>query len=308
MQDGQTGHDAGGGETLGQRLRRARESQGLEVEAVAERLHTDVTRLKALEHDDFSPFPAAVFARGYVRGYARMFSLPEAELIALYEKQAAPPAVSLHPLPATPYDKKATLLTMAGRVFALALLAGAVFWLMPYTPWRDEHPALNGAPAALNEEAHSGEDIQSAPPPAGMADDAESPDADAFSSVSTRQDAAVSERPVSESAQNVSPAETSGDALVLRFNAESWVEVYDQRGKTLLYELAPGGATRRFEQPQLPLRVRLGNSPAVNIEYNGKVFDQSPHARNSVADFVFDRKIAAAMQSREDDAVSVTAE
>ncbi len=69
-----------------------------------------------------------------------------------------------------------------------------------------------------------------------------------------------------------------------------------------------GGALRSFEQPQLPFRVRLGNSSAVNIEYNGKVFDQSSYARNRVADFVFDRKIDAALQAAEGDLIPATEE
>ncbi|MCL5668952.1 MAG: DUF4115 domain-containing protein [Gammaproteobacteria bacterium] len=309
LQDGQAGHDAGGSETLGQRLRRAREAQGLKIEAVAEQLRIDVTRLKALECDDFSPFPAAVFVRGYVRGYARLFALPETELIALYERQAAPSAVSLHPLQTTRYDKseKTILIMRAGcAITLLVLFAGAGFWLMQYTPWRDEPPVMSTvAEAPAREDA-----APSAPlPAAATANDSEPLNMKSSPApASSQQAAAMTEPPGAEAAQNVPPAETSVDALVLRFSAESWLEVWDERGKMLAYELVPGGATRRFEQPRLPFRVRLGNSSAVNIEYNGKVFDQSPYARNSVADFVFDKKIAAALQAREDDIVSVTAE
>lgn len=318
LQDGQAGHDAGGGETLGERLRRAREAQGLKIEAVAAQLRIDVTRLKALERDDFSSFPAAVFVRGYVRGYARLLTLPGAELIALYEKQAAPSAMPLHPLPATRYDKseKTILITRAGWAFTLlvVLLAGAGFWLTQYTLWRNEQPptASSSTPAASND-APGREDTapELAPsPPAGTANDADTLNAGAPSSGSTRQAAAVIEAPAPETAQNALPMETtpSIDTLVLRFNAGSWAEIHDMQGKTLLYELVPGGATWRFEQPRLPLRVRLGNSSAVNIEYNGKVFDQSPYARNSVADFVFDKKIAAALQAAEGDIIPATAE
>lgn len=296
----QDGHNAGGGDTLGVRLRQAREAQGLKIEAVAGQLRIDVTRLKALERDDFSAFPAAVFVRGYVRGYARLLALPEAEFIALYEKQAPPSAMSLHPLPAARYDKseKTTLITMVGwAITLLVLLAGAGFWLTQSTPWRDEQPqeVSSSTPAASND-ALNREDTAAQQP--------------ASSSGADQQAAAVIEAPAPETTHNALPMETTPSiaALVLRFNVGSWVEIYDKQGKTLLYELAPGGATRRLEQPPLPLRVRLGNSSAVNIEYNGKVFDQSPYARNSVADFVFDKKIAAALRAAEGDIIPATAE
>ncbi|MCL4315813.1 MAG: hypothetical protein M1527_02950, partial [Gammaproteobacteria bacterium] len=79
-------------------------------------------------------------------GYARLFALPETELIALYERQAAPSAVSLHPLQTTRYDKseKTTLIMRAGcAITLLVLFAGAGFWLMQYTPWRDEPPVMS---------------------------------------------------------------------------------------------------------------------------------------------------------------------
>lgn len=295
-------HDAGGGETLGERLRRMREAQGLSIEAVAGQLHLDVARLEALERDDLSSFPAPVFTRGYVRGYARLLALPEAELIALYEKQAPPSAPPVHPFVAR--DKSKVLPPKTGWVFALVLLAGAGFWLIRSAPWRDEQPVTSTvAEAPAREEATP----PASPPAAATANDSEPLTLSTLAPASPQQDAVVTES-VAETAQRVPPLETSVDALVLRFNAESWLEIWDERGKMLAYELVPSGATRRFEQPRLPLRVRLGNSPAVNIEYNGKIFDQSPYARKNVADFVFDRKIAAALQAREDDIVSVTAE
>jgi cytoskeleton protein RodZ len=301
LQDGQTGHDAGGGVTLGRRLRRVREAQGLNIEAVAGQLHLDVTRLEALERDDLSSFPAPVFARGYVRGYARLLALPEAELIALYEKQAPPSAPSLHPLQTTRYDKKTVLRTRAAWAIALlALLAVAGFWLMQYTPWRDEPPVTSTvAVTPAREEA-----TPPAPPVAATEYAPQPLDV----STSTPPQQAAAEPPAVEAAQSIPPEEASVDALVLRFNAESWLEIVDQRGKTLAYELVPAGETRRFERPRLPLQVRLGNSSAVNIEYNGKVFDQTPYARKNVAYFVFDKKTAAALQARESDIVSVTAE
>lgn len=261
---------------MGERLRRAREAQGLKIEAVAAQLRIDVMRLQALERDDFSAFPAAVFVRGYVRGYARLLALPEAELIALYERQAAPSAVSLRPLPVTRYDKseRTILITTAGwAITLLVLLAGMGFWLTQYT-WQDEQPP------------------------------------EASSSTPAAQAAAVIETPAPDITPDVHPVEATPpiDTLVLRFNADSWVEIYDKQGKTLLYELAPAGAVRSFEQPQLPFRVRLGNSSAVNIEYNGKVFDQSPYTRGNVANFTFDEKIAKALQAAEDGVAPATAE
>ncbi len=277
-QAGQAGHDAVGGETLGERLRRAREAQGLKIEAVAEQLHMDVARLKALERDDFSSFPAAVFVRGYVRSYARLLALPEDELSALYEQQAVPSVPPLRPMVSVRYDKKTILMQKAGWALALLLFAAGGYWLAKFIPWGGYQdaalPTLPSPPPATKNTAVM------APPPVP---EREAPLMDATSPAVAHSRPAV-------------------NTLVLRCNADCWVEIYDKQGKTLSYELAPRGATRRFEQPQLPFKVRLGNASAVSIEYNGKVFDHSRYTtRHGTADFVFGKKAAAALQAAEGD-------
>ncbi len=284
LQDGQAGHDAVGGETLGECLRRAREAQGLKIEAVAEQLRIDAARLKALERDDFSALPAAVFVRGYVRSYARFLALPEDELIALYEKQAVPSVPPLRPMASVRHDKKTILAQRAGWALVLLLFAAGGYWLVKSIPWGGhQDTALPSLPS---------------PPPATK-----------NTAVMTPPPVPVQEVPLMDAASPaVAYSRPAVNTLVLRFNADSWVEIYDKQGKTLSYELAPGGALRSFEQPQLPFRVRLGNAPAVNIEYNEKVFDQSPYVRGRVANFVFDEKIAKALQAAQDDVTPVIVE
>ena len=74
------------------------------------------------------------------------------------------------------------------------------------------------------------------------------------------------------------------DVLSLRFNQDSWVEVRDATNQRVMYRLGKAGETRTA-RGKAPFRVFLGNSPGVQIEYNGSNFDQSGFAHGNVARF-----------------------
>ena len=57
-------------ETIGQRLKKAREYRNLTLEKVADATHIRTVYLRALEADDFSAMPSPVQARGFLRNYA----------------------------------------------------------------------------------------------------------------------------------------------------------------------------------------------------------------------------------------------
>jgi cytoskeleton protein RodZ len=57
--------------------------------------------------------------------------------------------------------------------------------------------------------------------------------------------------------------------LAFEFAADSWVEVYDGTGTTVLYDLGKAG-TRREVAGVAPLSVTLGNAPGVVLSVNGR--------------------------------------
>jgi cytoskeletal protein RodZ len=68
-------------ETIGQRLKRAREYRNLTLEKVEEAIHIRVQFLKALEEDDFSSMPSPVHARGFLRNYAEYLKLDLEQMV-----------------------------------------------------------------------------------------------------------------------------------------------------------------------------------------------------------------------------------
>jgi cytoskeleton protein RodZ len=78
------------------------------------------------------------------------------------------------------------------------------------------------------------------------------------------------------------------DVLVIKASDESWADIVDGNGYQLLYyPLRPGMVLRL--QGQAPLRVFLGNAPAVDLSLNQKRFDHTSfHRRNNTARFTVD--------------------
>jgi cytoskeletal protein RodZ len=85
-------------ESIGQRLKKERESRYLALEKASEETRIRVVFLQALEADDYSALPSVAQGRGFLRNYAEYLELNLDELVADLQKNAPPPEVS-GPLP-----------------------------------------------------------------------------------------------------------------------------------------------------------------------------------------------------------------
>jgi len=68
-------------DTFGPRLRRERERRGISLETLAARTNVSIELWVGLESNDFSKWPGGLFARAFVRDYARVVGLDSDELI-----------------------------------------------------------------------------------------------------------------------------------------------------------------------------------------------------------------------------------
>ena len=62
-------------ERFGPHLRRIREQRGISLDHLANRTNVDVELWEAMERNDFSRWPSGIFARAFVREYARAIGL-----------------------------------------------------------------------------------------------------------------------------------------------------------------------------------------------------------------------------------------
>ncbi len=75
-------------ETLGQYLRRERESRSMSLEELSRATRIGLPFLEALERDDFDFFPQRDFIRGFLKGYTRHLSLDGEEVLRRYHLQS----------------------------------------------------------------------------------------------------------------------------------------------------------------------------------------------------------------------------
>jgi len=73
-------------ETLGEKLRQAREERGISISEVAEQTRISPHYLELIEVDDYRTLPGGIFNKGFVKSYAKYVGIDEIEALQDYSK------------------------------------------------------------------------------------------------------------------------------------------------------------------------------------------------------------------------------
>ncbi len=262
----------------GQQLAQARESAGLSQQQVAQALHMTVTKVRALEADDYHRLNVHTFVRGYLRAYALYLQLDPAVVLAAYEQQVAARGLVTNPNALTTKVKdpgRKTWGFIAVLVLVLALLLLISVWFFGN---RIPSPAVTAAlPAQLP--------AASVMPPGTIApavvgtDDAEGStevNADDGAAVdATTAEAGAEVATAEQAAREVTAQQAPLDTLQVAFAAECWLEVSDAEGDVLATDLQRAGS-QIVLQGTAPFQVKLGNAAAASITLNGVAIALTP--------------------------------
>lgn len=142
-------------DSIGKKLREAREARNQTLEQVSQALRIRPYHLQALETDDYSAIPSAAQARGFLRNYADYLGLNVEELVPAVRPQIAEPPP---PSPTTP-----TMIPPAESESKASGLGGLLSGLRGRLARRDETAAAAAVPA------------EAAPPAARAAPETQSP-------------------------------------------------------------------------------------------------------------------------------------
>lgn len=88
---------------IGERLRAERRRQGRSLADAAAETRVRESYLAAIEHDDFAPLGGDVYARGFIRMYARYLGLDHEEILAEFDANHTV-GISASPFPAAEID------------------------------------------------------------------------------------------------------------------------------------------------------------------------------------------------------------
>ena len=295
----------------GSRLAKARAAANLSVEQVATHLNLTVGVVTALERDDAGQLPAPVFVRGYIKNYARLVGLRGDELVNQYENTRAPDVpLELRPRPASESPRVGHGLSLRAVVVVLLVAGlGLVAWwwaqggridvagltgsmasrsTAPTEPTLPAEPApVVVAPrpgAAGNPSPDDGAAQVTAGAMAPSAPDA----APAGQLAMPAQPAApAAPEPVVEPPPPPPPPAPTGHQLSLALSDDVWVEVVDDDGSRLVFDMLRAG-TRRQVTGEGPFLVLLGKAGAVQVELDGRRVDHSAFENKGIARFVLD--------------------
>ena len=73
-------------ESLGEKLRQAREAKGVSISEVAEQTRISALYLESIENDDYRPLPGGIFNKGFVKSFAKYVGFDENEAMQDYAR------------------------------------------------------------------------------------------------------------------------------------------------------------------------------------------------------------------------------
>jgi len=280
--------EAASAQQFGRQLAAARESCGFSIAEVARQLKLSPSQVEAMETGDYQRLPGPVFARGFIRNYARLVKLDPEVLLAGAE-QRLPPATQREP--ELPHSVNIPFPT--GREFnwrryvivapVLLVLLVPVLIFEVYHEDATEVTANSGPVALPQPQVVEQEQAAaaSAVPQIAAVSGAE------VKPVLTLDATALPGKPAAEKSTLPVPGAAverkPGEHLVkLAFDTESWVEIHDRTGRRIFSQLNAAG-TEQAVSGEAPLTLVVGNAHGVRLIHNGKPVDLAPYIKVAVA-------------------------
>ncbi|HEU4683635.1 MAG TPA: RodZ domain-containing protein [Nitrospira sp.] len=290
-------------ESIGEFFKQVRETKGLTIDEVAAKTRIRSDFVRALEEGNFAKLPDQVFARGFVRSYARSLGLDEEDAIhrfiqsagAFYEKQDEKERLKIRQVQEErkrQANRKAVAVAIGIAVIILVFLLSREQSSVLVRRSTTELPTASGKrspqPAADTQEPPAKAEADSTPQAAkSKPTDLPAPSSPARTDSVQKPlpTGPVAAAPAVQTAPPLPPpiaadgplggislegAAEAGDPLVLDLEATelSWVVIQIDGGNPQEALLRPGEKARWKGQDQFVLT--LGNAGGVKAELNGK--------------------------------------
>jgi len=278
--------------TAGAMLRAAREKRGLHIAALAASIKVSPRKLEALEADRYAELLDLTFTRALAQTMCRALRVDAEPVLAKLPQVGGKPKPlqvggSINaPFRETPGSRdpgEFTLLRKPAFWATLLVLLGALaLALLPerWMPWRGaaSAPTRAATAAAVPARSTAPQAAVALAPPTESAASAVLPAAAATSAAVE----AVQAAPPPAQAGSAASVGVPAGVLAVRTSAESWVEVQDGRGQTLLSRSVQPGENVGLDGV-LPLRLTIGNAAVTQLTFRGRAVDLAASTRDNVA-------------------------
>jgi len=260
------GQDAESAENLGVKLRRAREAQGLSIDAVAAEFRIGAHFLKALEDCRFDALGPPVFAKGYLKQYGTRLGLDVAELVADYERAAGQSNIDIAPpKPIRLQDERQiTIWIAAGAALVLVAAILSIWWWLGSRSGSESEPE----DIAVDASALAGLlQVRAVPEARTQVPAASELELELEAEPEPPVDPETA--PVSEMAIALNALPAARPQLEISFIEDSWTEISDAVGERLYFDLGRAG-TRVHVSADTGLNLLFGNAGGVELRIDGK--------------------------------------
>jgi cytoskeleton protein RodZ len=281
---------ASGVQTAGAWLREARQQSGLHIAALAAMLKVPQAKLEALEADRYQELPDATFTRALAKAICRALKVDPDPVMGLLprggerdldvsrglnqpyrERGGREEGVSLAWLQRPVVWGPALLLLAAALVYTMPSN-----WLMPAASHESAAALPANAPAPVVANAVDAADVAASQPSTAASEAVPQ-----LSLPMAAQATAMVPAPVQASA----PAAALADGqvpLFVKVKSDSWVQIVDAQGQTLLSRLMRAGEQQELAG-KTPLKVTIGNVAGTELSLRGAAVDLGSQSKDNVA-------------------------
>ena len=273
--------------SFGKRLASARGALNLSREDVSKKLRLGLDIIVALEEEDYTKLTVPIFVNGYLRNYADLLKIPAEPLLAAYSQiQVETPVLVADAARKSKPSYGNLLVKTASLLIVFVLLAGILSWVQSQD---FEWPSLSDFNVKKLEPALIEPVTKLAALPELLEEKVLPTDESIDVPVAAVEEEKLElEEPTTLVAEIPTAPEEKvsvpkNKALIV-VSEDSWVEVSDNAGKRLIYDLLRADK-EYLVSGKTPFKVFLGNAKAVRIEYNGELVNLDKYIRGNLARF-----------------------
>lgn len=293
----------------GNLLAEARTSRGLSVDDVAARLNFRVSLVKNMEADIYDKSLPDTFNRGYLKNYAKLLNIPNADVIGLYESMNG---VAINPARMQSFSNGTAKKAQNNLLMWITYLILAIFIGFTVMWWlQDDDKAIQKDDIAAVENASNSEaNLVNSNTSDELLDtnteifdeennDVKTPEQQAQSVVNTAiepliddnltesivsegtaENSLASQEESSSAASTIEKAELT--QVVFTFSGDCWVNIYDALGERIAWGIKKTGYVMTIDA-QAPLKITIGKPELVKIDFGGESIDMSVYPEGHIA-------------------------